>query len=126
MLSPDGNHIAYFEENQRVPTRLMTIASDGGQPRELTAWASMPGRWMGRAAWTSDNRHLLCLVSGKPSASKTVRRAASCLFRSGGRFVLDPRRRSRRRSGSGALALQGVWPKRAPRGQVRAGASGDA
>jgi len=71
MLSPDGSQVAYFEENQGVPARLMTISSDGGQARELTAWARMPGRWRGRVAWTSDNRYLLCLVSGKPSASKT-------------------------------------------------------
>ena len=42
----------------------MTLSSDGGQPRELTAWTRLPGRlWSGRAAWTSDSRYLLCMVT---------------------------------------------------------------
>jgi eukaryotic-like serine/threonine-protein kinase len=62
-LSPDGREIAYFEYTQGS-RRLMTISSDGGQPRELAPWARLPGNlWAGRAAWTSDSRYLLCLVT---------------------------------------------------------------
>jgi Tol biopolymer transport system component len=68
-LSPDGRQIAYFESNQNR-TRLMTISSSGGQPRELPAWAHMKD-W-GGAAWTPDNRYLLCLMSMKPEARDTA------------------------------------------------------
>jgi serine/threonine protein kinase len=77
-VSPDGRQVAYFEYYQgtRTPTdpasgrRLMTISSDGGQPRELPAWARMPGTlWSGRAAWTSDSRYVLCVVTKNSAAT---------------------------------------------------------
>jgi Tol biopolymer transport system component/tRNA A-37 threonylcarbamoyl transferase component Bud32 len=67
MLSPDGRQIAYFDDNQDA--RLMTISSNGGQPRELPAWARTPHQFYGRAAWTSDSRYLLCLMSKKSEAT---------------------------------------------------------
>ena len=70
MLSPDGRLIAYFEKNQGG-AHLMTIASNGGQPRELQAWARMPGAFWGRSAWTSDSRHLLCLASKSSDAANS-------------------------------------------------------
>ncbi len=69
LISPDGRQIAYFEFNPDG-RRLMTISSEGGQPRELPAWAHMPGTLVsGRAAWTSDSRYLLCLVTAKSGAT---------------------------------------------------------
>jgi len=68
MLSPDGSRIAYFEDHQGV-NRLMTISSNGGQPRELPVWKRMPTHWYGRPAWTSDSRYLLCLMSQKSGAT---------------------------------------------------------
>ena len=70
LLSPDGRHIAYFEVNQGV-VRLMSASSSGGRPRELTAWAHMPHSLSGKAAWTSDSRSLLCLISKKSVAADT-------------------------------------------------------
>ncbi len=67
MISPDGSRIAYFEDDPVA--RLMTISSDGGQPRELPAWERMPKPGYGRAAWTSDSRSLLCLMSRKSAAT---------------------------------------------------------
>jgi Tol biopolymer transport system component len=60
-LSPDGRQVAYFESSQGI-VRLMTISSDGGQPRELPAWARMRATMGASAAWTSDCRYLLCLM----------------------------------------------------------------
>ncbi len=68
MLSPDGRQIAYFEYSQ-AGSRLMTASASGGRPRELSNWARMPGGWTGGAAWTSDSRYLLCLVSKSPRAT---------------------------------------------------------
>jgi eukaryotic-like serine/threonine-protein kinase len=69
-VSPDGRQIAFFEYNQSG-RHLMTLPSDGGQPRELTAWKRLAGRlWSGRTAWTSDSRFLLCMVT-KNDGTKT-------------------------------------------------------
>jgi eukaryotic-like serine/threonine-protein kinase len=62
-LSPDGRRIAYFDYNQ-IPGRPMIMPSDGGRPRELPAWARLPGT-LGVTAWTSDSRYLLCMVRKK-------------------------------------------------------------
>jgi serine/threonine protein kinase len=67
-LSPDGRLIAYYDVNQNKK-RLMTISSDGGQPRELPAWGRFPLAYRGRAAWTSDSRYLLCLVAKKSNTA---------------------------------------------------------
>ena len=69
MLSPDGSQIAYFEENQFV-WRLMTVSSNGGQPRELPAWARGGSRYL-VAAWTSDSRYLLCSGSKRSGTTNT-------------------------------------------------------
>jgi eukaryotic-like serine/threonine-protein kinase len=68
MLSPDGRQIAYFEDNEGV-VRLVTISANGGQLRELPAWASTPHRFYGRATWTSDSRYLICLMSNKSAST---------------------------------------------------------
>jgi eukaryotic-like serine/threonine-protein kinase len=68
MLSPDGRQIAYFEDNEDV-VRLVTISANGGQPRELPAWANTPHQFYGRATWTSDSRYLLCLMSNKSAST---------------------------------------------------------
>jgi dipeptidyl aminopeptidase/acylaminoacyl peptidase len=57
-LSPDGSRIAYLDAIQG-PSRLMTISSDGGRPRELPAWARMRPALSVTAAWTSDSRYVL-------------------------------------------------------------------
>ena len=62
MLSPDGRQIAYIE-NSLDGLRLMTISSNGGHPRELPVWARMAGMSYGYAAWTSDSRAVLCLMT---------------------------------------------------------------
>ena len=67
-LSPDGRQIAYFDFQQNV-RRLMTISSEGGQPREVAAWGRIPGAPRGRAAWTSDSRYLLCVAPRKSQAT---------------------------------------------------------
>jgi len=64
-LSPDGRQVAYFESSPGI-ARLMTISSDGGQPRELPAWARMRATMNFLETWTSDSRYLLCLMP-KPS-----------------------------------------------------------
>jgi len=74
MLSPDGSRIAYFEDDPAAArlidaARLMTISSNGGQPRELPAWKRMGNDFSGRAAWTSDSRYLLCLRSKRSAAT---------------------------------------------------------
>ncbi|HUE02371.1 MAG TPA: hypothetical protein VMR62_22565 [Bryobacteraceae bacterium] len=62
-LSPDGRQIAYIESKQGAD-HLMTISSNGGQPRELPAWARMrrSGYSIGSSicVWTPDSRYLLC------------------------------------------------------------------
>jgi len=37
----------------------MTVSSNGGQPRELSAWSPMAGASANSYAWTSDGRYLL-------------------------------------------------------------------
>jgi hypothetical protein len=66
-LSPDGRQIAYIERNQGA-ARLMTISSNGGQPRELPAWARLKksGYVDIPSLWTPDGRYLLCWIM-KPS-----------------------------------------------------------
>jgi serine/threonine protein kinase len=71
MVSPDGREIAYFEDNQGI-VRLMVMSSDGGQPRELPAWARMQGVWHGSAAWTSDSRYLLCVMPNPAGAASSA------------------------------------------------------
>jgi len=68
MLSPDGRQIAYFEQRESG-WQLMTAASSGEHPRELSNWTRLNTGFHGLAAWTSDNRYLLCLSSLKPQSS---------------------------------------------------------
>src|ERR1035437_4431525 len=68
ILSPDGRHAAYFENNEGR-WRLMTISTEGGRPQELPSWARMPSHLYGRVAWTSDSAYLLCDVANPSDKS---------------------------------------------------------
>jgi hypothetical protein len=67
-LSPDGQQVAYFEPSQGIG-RLMTISSDGGRPRELSAWARLRAPLGYLAAWTSDSRYVLSPMLKPPEAA---------------------------------------------------------
>lgn len=69
MLSPDGNTLAFFEVDERRHARLMVMPSAGGERKELKAWLRVRAPYYGRAAWTSDDRHLICLGLKKSRAS---------------------------------------------------------
>jgi len=100
-LSPDGRQAAYIELNQGV-ARLMTISSDGGQPRELPAWARMGAAWNASPAWTSDSRYLLCML---PKKSEATNAEGFEWFASGGWRQPDTNW-SRRRIACGGIGAQ--------------------
>jgi len=63
--SPDGRQIAYVESTQGAE-KLMTLSSNGGQPRELPAWARVRNLGYSSPVWTPDSRYLLCPLMVKP------------------------------------------------------------
>ncbi|HWC98830.1 MAG TPA: protein kinase, partial [Candidatus Sulfopaludibacter sp.] len=76
-LSPDGRHAFYFEtETGSSRPRLMVASTDGGKPRELSAWAQTQPimqtqavqPFYAAAAWTSDSRYLLCAGVKRPTS----------------------------------------------------------
>jgi len=76
-LSPDGRQAFYFEtETASSRPRLMVVSTDGGKPRELSAWAQTQPimqtqaiqPYYAAAAWTSDSRYLLCAGVKRPAA----------------------------------------------------------
>ncbi len=73
MLSPDGKQLAYLEVPEAGGhVRLMTMSSTGGQPQEVQAWGRMRAPVYGRAAWTSDNRHVISLGVTKSQTSQEL------------------------------------------------------
>ena len=58
-ISPDGRELAFYEKRGN-DVRLIIVSSDGGEPRELKEFSRLGSPYYGRAAWTPDNRHLIC------------------------------------------------------------------
>ena len=50
----------------------MTISSAGGQPQEVREWSRRQPPYYGRAAWTSDSRNLICLMSDKSVSGEAL------------------------------------------------------
>jgi serine/threonine protein kinase/Tol biopolymer transport system component len=68
-ISPDGRWVAYLDRDQSEP-RMMILPSEGGEPREQTAWRGLGNADYECPAWTSDSRYILCYVPNKsPSNS---------------------------------------------------------
>lgn len=65
MLSPDGRKLAFFELETDGHAHLMVMSSAGGRREEVQAWWRMHPIFYGRATWTSDNRHLITLLTPK-------------------------------------------------------------
>jgi Tol biopolymer transport system component len=72
MLSPDGGTLAFFEAGTDGQIRLVTMSSGGGRRQEVQAWRRMSPPYYGRAAWTSDNRHLIFISSTRSQPSEGI------------------------------------------------------